>query len=60
MKKIIKFTVGLITVVGMLYSCNANARVNVRGHYRSNGTYVQPHSRSNPDSSIYNNDSYRW
>ena len=26
MKKIIKFTVGLITVVGMLYSCNAQAQ----------------------------------
>ena len=27
----------------------------VRGHYRSNGTYVQGYYRSSPDSSRYNN-----
>ena len=27
----------------------------VRGYYRKNGTYVQPHYRSNPDSSTRNN-----
>lgn len=31
------------------------ARTSVRGYYRSNGTYVEPHSRSSPDKSIYNN-----
>jgi hypothetical protein len=30
----------------------------VRGYYRSNGTYVQPHIRSDPDRSPYNNYSY--
>lgn len=27
----------------------------VRGHYRSNGTYVQPYYRTNPDGNLYNN-----
>jgi hypothetical protein len=31
----------------------------VRGYYRSNGTYVQPHMRSAPDSNPYNNFSTR-
>jgi hypothetical protein len=26
-----------------------------RGYYRQNGTYVQPHYQTRPDSSIYNN-----
>lgn len=28
---------------------------NVRGYYRKDGTYVQPHIRSNPDGNPYNN-----
>lgn len=36
----------------------ADAAVRVNGYYRSNGTYVQPHYRSSPDSSPYNNYSY--
>ncbi|HEX6963765.1 MAG TPA: hypothetical protein VF175_17995, partial [Lacipirellula sp.] len=31
----------------------------VRGHFRSNGTYVQPHYRSAPDGNRYNNFSTR-
>lgn len=31
----------------------------VRGYYRSDGTYVQPHYRSSPDSSYNNNWSVR-
>lgn len=27
----------------------------VRGHFRSDGTYVQPHQRTNPDRSTSNN-----
>jgi hypothetical protein len=30
----------------------------VRGYYRRDGTYVQPHYRSNPDGNPYNNYSY--
>lgn len=33
----------------------AEAQVRVGGYYRSNGTYVQPHYRSNPDGNFYNN-----
>lgn len=32
--------------------------VHVRGYYRDNGTYVQPHVRSAPDGNPYNNYSY--
>ena len=31
------------------------ADVRVSGYYRKNGTYVQPHYRSNPDGNFYNN-----
>jgi len=34
------------------------AQVHVSGYYRKNGTYVQPHMRSSPDSNPYNNYSY--
>lgn len=27
----------------------------VRGHYRNNGTYVQPHYRTAPNNNIYDN-----
>ena len=27
----------------------------VKGYYRSNGTYVQPHYRTSPDNSLHNN-----
>lgn len=33
----------------------AIAVVRVRGYYRKDGTYVQPHYRSNPDGNPYNN-----
>lgn len=29
--------------------------IRVKGYYRSNGTYVQPHHRTSPDKSIWNN-----
>lgn len=35
------------------------AVVNVKGYYRSNGTYVQPHVRSNPNGLKYDNYSYK-
>ncbi|HVE44212.1 MAG TPA: hypothetical protein VNC84_03645 [Gammaproteobacteria bacterium] len=31
------------------------ADVNVNGYYKENGTYVEPHQRSNPDGNPYNN-----
>ena len=35
-------------------------RVNVRGYYRSNGTYVQPHQRTAPNGTVRDNLGYRW
>ena len=29
---------------------NSGSSVNVKGYYRKNGTYVKPHTRSNPGS----------
>lgn len=34
------------------------AQVAVRGYTRKDGTYVRPHVRTSPDSSVYNNRSY--
>lgn len=39
----------------MIISTITMAQVSVRGYYRSNGTYVQPHIRSSPDSVKWNN-----
>ena len=36
----------------------ANADVNLKGYYRSNGTYVQPYTRTSPNNFIYDNYSY--
>lgn len=52
MKKVLLTLVGLTTI---LTSSASWAYVNVRGYYRSNGTYVAPHIRSNPDGNPYNN-----
>ncbi|WP_341904841.1 SH3 domain-containing protein [Fluviicola taffensis] len=35
-----------------------SAQVHVKGYYRSNGTYVQPHTRSSPNSTKTDNYSY--
>jgi hypothetical protein len=51
MKKIIM----LLGLLGVLTGTQAHATVRVRGHYRGNGTYVQPHMRTNPDNSRQNN-----
>jgi hypothetical protein len=37
------------------FSNFTNAAVHVNGYYKSNGTYVQPYYRSNPDGNFYNN-----
>lgn len=42
----------LMTTLQML------AQVHVKGYTRKDGTYVQPHIRSNPDGNPYNNYSY--
>jgi len=46
----------LITSTFLLWNTNVLARdVSVKGYYRKDGTYVRPHMRSAPDSSVYNN-----
>jgi hypothetical protein len=53
MKRLI--TILAVLVVVFVASASADAVVRVRGSFRSNGTYVYPHYRSNPDRSFYNN-----
>jgi len=46
----------LTLLIALLFSLGAFSReVNVRGYLRSNGTYVQPHVRTAPDSTRSNN-----
>ncbi|WP_288402344.1 hypothetical protein [uncultured Acinetobacter sp.] len=47
--------VSFFMLVNVFYSSCIYAGVSVRGYYRSNGTYVSPHMRSNPDGNFYNN-----
>jgi hypothetical protein len=52
MKKIFLFIIFLLAIY------TSYSQVYVEGYYRKNGTYVQPHYRSSPDNSPYNNYSY--
>ena len=52
MKKILIFLV-------VLFSIYNYSQVAVRGYYRKNGTYVQPHVRTAPNSTVTDNYSYR-
>lgn len=46
----------LIISILIIFAGNAFARdIRVKGYYRSNGTYVQPHYRTSPDNSLFNN-----
>jgi len=63
MKKILIIFVLLTSIflVNTSYAQNpyaAPATVQVRGYTRSNGTYVQPHTRTAPDGIKSNNKSY--
>lgn len=42
----------------LIFITNCYSQVNVKGYYRSNGTYVQPHQRTVPNSTITDNYSY--
>lgn len=48
-----------LAVALMVASVPAFAQVHVRGYYRSNGTYVQPHYRSSPNHTKLDNYSTR-
>lgn len=63
MKKIfvMAFLLAAVVAIGNAYAANpyaAPATVQVRGYTRSDGTYVQPHTRTAPDGVKWNNKSY--
>lgn len=41
------------------YHSSVDGPVYVKGYYRKDGTYVQPHTRTRPDGIKSNNKSYR-
>jgi hypothetical protein len=45
----------LIGLLAVLAATSATAQVYVQGYTTKNGTYVAPHYRSSPDSSVLNN-----
>lgn len=50
--KLTKFIISMFLIV---FSLSVFADVSVQGYTRKDGTYVQPHHRSNPDGNPYNN-----
>lgn len=56
MRSLIKFF--LLFSIFFVISGDIISQVKVKGYYRKDGTYVQPHYRSNPDGNPYNNWSY--
>jgi hypothetical protein len=52
------FTTLLLSIFLILMAFCSFCQVRVKGYYRKNGTYVQPHVRSSPDGNPYNNYSY--
>jgi hypothetical protein len=45
----------VVVILVLVITTVADADVHVRGYYRSSGTYVQPHWRSDPDGNFNNN-----
>lgn len=54
MKRLFIFTLTVIALLSIILSA-ASADVYVSGYYRKDGTYVQPHYRSDPDGDPWNN-----
>ncbi len=52
---LLSMSIFVVVILVLVITTVANADVRVRGYYRSNGTYVQPHYRSNPDGDRSNN-----
>src|SRR6516225_7374322 len=48
-----------VLLFSFVITWQAAADVSVRGYYRQNGTYVQPHHRSAPNGTVTDNYSYR-
>jgi hypothetical protein len=49
------FLVALVSAFVLVGFQHATADVYVNGYFKSNGTYVAPHYRSNADGNFYNN-----
>ena len=56
-KRSIMLVTALVILISFLTISLAEAG-SVRGYYRSDGTYVRPHYRTNPDGNPYNNYSF--
>lgn len=50
--------IALVLALALVLPFFSDAAVRVRGYTRKDGTYVQPHYRSNPDGNPYNNYSF--
>ncbi len=57
MKKLLIFAL-IFGSLFLTFTSSVSAYVSVRGYYKSNGTYVAPHVRSNPNGLKYDNYSY--
>lgn len=55
MKKALVLVIGFILILISLEPLYAQGRVYVKGYFRGDGTYVQPHYRTAPDRNFYNN-----
>lgn len=53
MRKRIMLIICVTMLLGSLGTAMADVRV--RGYYRRNGTYVEPHYKSDPDGNVWNN-----
>jgi len=53
-----RIILSVFIIFTFLISIEIFAQVKVEGYYRKDGTYVQPHYRSNPDGNPYNNWSF--
>lgn len=54
-KKMRNIIFGIIGSVLIIFSGASHATVYVDGYWKSNGTYVQPHTRSNPNGTTWDN-----
>lgn len=50
-----KLTQSIVMLIALLFSVSAMADVQVNGYYKDNGTYVEPHYRSSPNSTSNDN-----
>ncbi len=45
----------LLAALALILSTSVLADTHVKGYYKQNGTYVEPHYRSSPNSTTYDN-----